>query len=137
VLANEWRQETVSLSSLATRPDVLIRFKGISDYGNNLFIDEVNIPNTVSVLESSSTLPLRSYPNPVTSDLYVEAELALAQNVQLNVLNALGQVVLTESQQAEAGHQHLQLDASALPAGIYNLQTVLNGRVHLSKFIKK
>lgn len=137
VAANEWRQETVSLSSLATRPDVLIRFKAESGYGNNLFIDEVNIPNTVSVLETVGSLPLRSYPNPVVDQFFVDIHSNSVQSLQLNILNALGQIVLSEQRTVEAGQQQLTLDATNLAAGIYTLQTVLNGQVHLSKFVKQ
>lgn len=40
---NDWRHEIVDLSAYAGQSNVLIAFKGTSDAGNNLWIDNVNI----------------------------------------------------------------------------------------------
>ncbi len=40
-LASQWRNELINLSSFSGQSDVLIRFKAISGYGNNIFIDNL------------------------------------------------------------------------------------------------
>lgn len=44
-LASEWRRETIAIgrSVLGTGSDLLIAFRNRNDYGNNIFIDNVNI----------------------------------------------------------------------------------------------
>lgn len=41
--ANDWRHEIVDLSAFAGQPNVLIAFKGTSQTGNNLWLDDVNV----------------------------------------------------------------------------------------------
>jgi hypothetical protein len=41
--ADEWRHETVDLSEFAGMSNVIVAFHAVSDFGNNLFIDNVNI----------------------------------------------------------------------------------------------
>jgi len=43
---NEWRQEVVNLSAYDGQANLEIVFRGISDYENNLFIDNINIAGT-------------------------------------------------------------------------------------------
>ena len=41
--SNDWEEHTVSLSAYDDETSVWISFAGISDYGNNMYIDEVEI----------------------------------------------------------------------------------------------
>lgn len=135
--ANEWRQETVSLASVAGQSDVLVRFKGTSDYGNNLFIDEVLIPNTVSVKEEVTNIPLRTYPNPVADELFIDFNQAINGAVRVQVLNSLGQLVLEHNTALENSEAKISLNVASLPAGIYTVQSVVNGKSQISKIVKQ
>lgn len=137
VAASEWRQETISLASLAGQNDVLIRFKGTSDYGNNLFIDEVVIPNTVSVKEQANSIPLRTYPNPVTDELFIDFNQAVNGAVRVQILNSLGQLVLEHQTTVENSAAKINLNVAALPAGIYTVQSLVNGKSQISKIVKQ
>jgi len=135
VAASEWRQETVSLSSVAGQNDVLVRFKGTSNYGNNLFVDEVLIPNTVSVKEQTADIPLRTYPNPVKDELIIDFNQSIDGAVRVQILNSLGQLVLEQS--LVTSDAKILLNVAALPAGIYTVQSVINGKTQLSKIVKQ
>jgi PKD repeat protein len=41
-----WRRETVSLSAYAGQPVVYVKFESVSGWGNNLFLDNINISYT-------------------------------------------------------------------------------------------
>lgn len=137
VAASEWRQETVSLSSVAGQNDVLVRFKGTSDYGNNLFLDEVVIPNTVSVKEQATSIPLRTYPNPVADELFIDFNQAVNGAVRVQILNSLGQLVLEHATSIENTESKISLNVASLPAGIYTVQSVVNGKSQISKIVKQ
>lgn len=136
VAASEWRQESVSLSSVAGQSDVLIRFKGTSNYGNNLYIDEVVIPNTVSVKEETAALPLRAYPNPVNDDLFIDFNKDMEGLATVLIRNNLGQLVLEQKILLENGNSILKVDVAMLSPGIYTVQSFINGQNQLSKIIK-
>jgi hypothetical protein len=137
VAASEWRQETISLSSVAGQNDVLVRFKGTSDYGNNLFLDEVVIPNTVSVKEQATSIPLRTYPNPVADELFIDFNQAVNGAVRVQILNSLGQLVLEHATAIENTEAKISLNVASLPAGIYTVQSVVNGKSQISKIVKQ
>jgi hypothetical protein len=42
-LANEWRSETIRLNNVFTGGNTLIQFENTNDFGNNIFIDNINI----------------------------------------------------------------------------------------------
>ena len=57
--SNEWRKETVTLTGY-NNPNVLVRFVATSDYGNNMYIDNVNIsvctPPTTTLTSSTNSI---------------------------------------------------------------------------------
>ncbi len=44
--ASDWRRDVVSLAVVANQPNVLIRFANVNDFGNNIFVDNINITTT-------------------------------------------------------------------------------------------
>lgn len=44
--AAQWRTETIDLSAYIGQPGVIIEFENVNYYGNNLFIDNINITGT-------------------------------------------------------------------------------------------
>jgi len=132
--AADWRTETVALGSLAGQSNVVLRFRGISNYGNNLFIDEVSIPNAVSVLEPTS-LPLRMYPNPVKDVLVVEVPEQVG-SATIEVLNSLGQVVLRQQHNAQEGSR-ANVQVASLPVGIYTVQISHEAGLFTNKVVKQ
>ncbi len=132
--AAEWRMETVQVGSLAGQSSVVLRFRGVSDYGNNLFIDEINLPATVSVLETSA-LPLKVYPNPVNNQLMVVLPEG-QQKGQFQLRNQLGQVVLNLDLQGEAEQTHA-IEVGTLATGIYMAELISAGKLYSQKVVKQ
>ncbi len=57
-LASDWRTDTVSLSGLSG--NVIIKFLAINDYGNNLYIDNINVSGLAYVTLSGSVTYLNT-----------------------------------------------------------------------------
>lgn len=134
-VAADWRMESVQAGSLAGQNNVVLRFRGLSDYGNNLFVDEISLPATVSVLENTAALPLKVYPNPVSEELKIalpEGEL----KGKLQLRNQLGQVVLNLELQGEAGQVHA-VEVAALAPGIYMAELLSGGKLYSQKVVKQ
>lgn len=133
-VAADWRMETVQVGSLAGQSSVVLRFRGVSDYGNNLFVDEISLPATVSVLETTA-LPLKVYPNPVNNQLMVVLpEDQQKGNFQLR--NQLGQVVLNIEIQGEASQTHT-IEVGGIAPGIYMAELVSGGKLYGQKVVKQ
>ncbi|MDN3492948.1 T9SS-dependent choice-of-anchor J family protein [Winogradskyella bathintestinalis] len=83
-----WSNNTIDLSAFDESEDVIIRFKGTSAYGNNLWLDDINLNSTLSVEDYSPLMAVKLYPNP-TSDFIQISGLTSSENYSLyNMLGA-------------------------------------------------
>lgn len=122
--ASQWRTETVNLNAYAGQPNLMIKFIGVSGYGNNAYIDNVNIwnPLTLGVTEAQNENNVNVYPNPMNDNATVNFTLAEASNVSIVLVNSLGQNVLnTDLGKMNAGEQNYLLNAESLSNGLYFL----------------
>jgi hypothetical protein len=125
-LASQWVADTLDIAAYNGNPEVLIRFVGESGYGNNLYIDNVNIALTTGVKE----LTLNSFtlqPNPTRDVAQISFGLEKPEHIQLSVFSAEG--ALVQSQQLgdlTSGEHTVILNANDLPSGSYRV--VLQGK---------
>ena len=71
--AAQWRANTIDLSSYDTTSEAIVRFRGTSDYGNNLYIDDLTVTSTLSSEEIAANNKISLYPNPVSNELTVSS----------------------------------------------------------------
>jgi hypothetical protein len=135
----DWRHETVNLSSLAGMTSVLVRFKGTSAYGNNLYVDNINFANATGVEENEAVSSVHIYPNPAQNNATVNFELVNSDEVTISVVNTIGQVIVTENLgNLSAGNHNYELNATDLSNGLYFLNiTVGNNTVTKKVSINK
>lgn len=62
---------------------------------------------------------LSLYPNPTNGVLNINLSASLATDAHLNVFSTVGQLVISEQLQLQAGPNNGTVDMSALPAGVY------------------
>lgn len=67
------------------------------------------------------------YPNPANANAGVELELLQTSEVEIHVVNTLGQTVIAQSQTLEAGVQQVALSTAELSAGLYFVNVNVNG----------
>ena len=137
--ASNWRHETVNLSTYAGQPNVLVRFKGTSAYGNNLYVDNVNVAAAVGIDENNLVTGVNVYPNPMANQASVDFNLTSDNNVSMVLVNTVGQLVMTENLgNMSAGIHTYQMDASSLSNGLYFLNiTVGNSTITKKVSINK
>lgn len=120
---SQWRNESVNLNTYIGQSGVLVRFKATSDYGNNLYIDNVNITglNTTTGINTVETAnSIKVYPNPLSNAADVEFILASATEVRVIIHNILGEAVFSNAMgEMNSGIHTFKLDAQNLNAGIY------------------
>ncbi|MDW8419968.1 MAG: choice-of-anchor J domain-containing protein, partial [Chitinophagales bacterium] len=64
--ANEWRTENISLHNYLQQSELVIAFRNIGRWGNNLYIDNVNLSGVVSAQPLPLSEHIKIYPNPVS-----------------------------------------------------------------------
>lgn len=136
--ASDWVTSTVDLSSLAGTNEVIIRFRGISDYGNNLFIDDINLSVATSTEEVAATeTEVRIMPNPVHNNMTVEFDLPESTTMDMMIFNALGQPVQQVAEGTFEGMNSLTVNTSDLAAGMYILKLVTDKGMVTKRFVVK
>lgn len=88
-----------------------------------------------SVAEGN-VLEMNTVPNPFTDFTTVYFELKTAANVQLEVLDMEGRIILSENYgKRGAGMNQLTIDGGQLAAGIYNYRIISDKEVHTQRIV--
>lgn len=135
--ANQWRAESVDISKYCGRGEVLLKFHSVSDNGNTVFLDDINVSTSSVGIEDAergiSAVVLS--PNPANTFTNLSFYLTYNADINLTVTNVLGEVVYAEQKgQTASGNQNFKITTETLPAGIY-LVNVNAGKEILTKKI--
>lgn len=132
---SDWRHESVNLNFYAGQSNVLVRFKGTSDYGNNLYVDNINFSSFgVGIEENEMPNNIIVYPNPITTDAVVDFNLFESNNVEIILVNALGQVELKKNLgKMNSGLQTYSMNAKSLSNGLYFLNIKIGDKAFTKK----
>ena len=134
--SSQWRTDVVNVASLAGSSNVMFAFENISDYGNWLFLDNINIASTNSTTGISSTNSdenITLYPNPAHTSLYVNVT---ENTTAISVTDLIGHTVIPE-QRVDGSQQVQSVDISNLSDGIYFMRVnSVNNQAKIIRFIK-
>ncbi len=122
---SDWVTTTLNLDTLDNTDDVIIRFKGTSNYGNNLFIDDIAITSTLSSEDIAQINGIRLYPNPVTASLFLDG---VNQDTGYQIFNLQGAQVMKGNLNATS-----TINVSELKSGAYFINL---GDLGSMRFIK-
>lgn len=123
--ANQWRHESVDLSSIKNNTNVIVGYRMTSAYGNYAWIDNINLkagatPASVGNVDNAS---VDVYPNPTSSDLNVRG---VTGNATFNFVDVLGRTIKTIS--LENINSEIKLNVSELTKGNYILKITNEGK---------
>ena len=91
----EWEQESITIPSSYFDEDFGFRFVFTSEGSNRIFLDDINVDITADITENATPfLDLHLYPNPVSNQLTIEFGLEQALEIQVSILDVLGQPVI-------------------------------------------
>lgn len=93
----------------------------IGDMQNGLFILDISAAITSNGSPSQASVSASAYPNPFSSDFFVNVNTTFAQDLTWSVYDASGRVVLTSTESVPAGPVILEIPAADLARGIYSL----------------
>ncbi len=122
----------LDLSPWAGQSGIRIRFESVGRYGNNLYIDNVQVANAVSVEEPyDDNQSVRIWPNPAKTHFNVLLEEGHGP-VKMVMTDIRGKQLHAE--EIGAGTNSLVFDASSMPGGIYIMRFV-SDRINISRKI--
>jgi hypothetical protein len=103
---NDWDSENINLNNYANKDGVMIKFRNVNQYENNLFLDNINITsNGSSSVDEAQMNKVLVYPNPADKQIDVN------YNGLKQIYNMLGERVIHTYDN--------KIDISNLTAGVY------------------
>lgn len=132
--ATEWRNETVDLSPWAGQV-IKVAFINTNDFGNNLYVDNVNITATPNAVDPSLNAAWRIYPNPNSGQFTLEVDVLPAGASSLRVFDLAGRASFQQVLNGNGGFHRSQLDLRGMPAGIYTLELQSEGVRQVRKLV--
>ncbi len=119
----QWARDSVSLSAYVGQPSVYLKFESRSGWGNNLYLDNINVSNlTTAGIESiEQSLPILDvFPNPNAGVFSVNiSNVNKDANVTINVLNAMGQAISSPLNFKGSANGVHSVNLSHLSNGVY------------------
>ena len=126
--ASDYRTESVDLSAFAYADKVLLKFVFTSNYGNNIWLDNINIGNDVVAVENFENSALSVYPNPAKDVLSVTYD----KNIErVEIYDVYGRLVKTFTAVGNT------INISDLSAGVYMINFTTEDGVCVKKIVKE
>jgi hypothetical protein len=125
--ATQWKSKVVSLPTAANNPSVLVKFVATADYGNNLYIDNVNLQSVTALKKYHLDQLVQIFPNPTkdASNLTIHAKNDASANI--TVMNMLGQVIFKATKNIQTGFNQLTLPSNEWQSGTYLININIDG----------
>ncbi len=126
-VSTDWRTETTHFYLPGNTG--MFKFVNISDYENNIFIDNINITDITSVSSNLINSFFKVYPNPAHNEMVIESD----ENIEsITIYDVLGGIIYLEK-----GHyRKKEIDLHDVPVGTYFIQIEQNHHVSTVKFVK-
>ncbi len=120
--AGDWQENMIDLSTFSNASELIVRFTGITAYGNNLYIDDIAIEGVVGVAEIPTIESTQLYPNPTSGQSVLEINVVQNEDVNVFVVDQLGRTVQNVfSGSLLPGKNTVEIDAANLADGIYSV----------------
>lgn len=140
--SSQWLSKTINLAgNFATSTNLLVMFRFISDGGNNIYLDDINMAGTPTGIEDelAANLNFNVYPNPMESNSIMTFTLLNKQNVAIKIMDIVGRDVATiyDGNLNVGDHQYTITKEATFSAGIYVIKMTINNQVFTKKLIVK
>lgn len=122
--ADQWELINVNLSSFADADHLLVKFRGTSDVGNNIYIDDIQISGPLGVEALQNDFSFSVSPNPMTEQAQVDLEVVNAGNYGITISDVTGKLVATiYSGALSFGNHRFDVNRQQIrSAGVYFIQ---------------
>lgn len=120
----DWELRSISLSQYANDEHVLVKFRGVSDEGNNIYLDDIQISGPLGVHDQQQDFEFTVGPNPMTESTTVILDVANSGHYQVALMDVTGKLVQTLHVGSLAFGQHrYDVERTDLPsAGVYFIE---------------
>ncbi|MGI8893235.1 MAG: choice-of-anchor J domain-containing protein, partial [Bacteroidia bacterium] len=135
--ANQWREETVNVSSglFSGQPNVSFKFEYTQDTGNNIYIDDINIDGITSTGGNIETAMMHMFPNPASITTRVEFTLLEDDHVTVKLLDVLGREINIIAEGRLPAGEHYTEITDLETAGVYFVKLIIGENEVINKLV--
>jgi len=112
-------------------------FRGINGYGNNIYVDDINISNvvcSVGILETATSNTIDVLPNPFDQFATINLNLVNTQEVAIEIYSLTGELISKINHgELAAGKQVISIDGTELANGMYFITVRAGASIFTSK----
>jgi hypothetical protein len=130
----QWRTETISLSALSGMPDVMFAFENRSDWGNWLFIDNINISTDLGISTVELSTDFFVYPNPTTNQFTIEGK-GMSGPIQYILYDVTGREIKKEEIKSDANGFKQTVITEGLSSGVFFIKITSGNNSVVKKLI--
>jgi hypothetical protein len=131
---NQWRMETVSLTSYASSQNAIFKFRNITQYENMLYIDDININGVTSINENILNANINVFPNPANTEVFVDIANITETDLTIKVYDVVGQLVDAVMVQNTVGGTY-RFNMADKQNGVYFIEVSTNGGTVTKKLL--
>jgi hypothetical protein len=132
--SSDWKLYQIDLTRYAGQSAVRLAFAGINDFGNNLYIDNIQFfLSDVTKSIDLDTDQMIVFPNPSQGDLNVTFNLAQRTDIHMRIVDAMGRVIW-DRELPNVLNQTFELE-SLEAGGIYYVQVTSSSFTATSRII--
>ncbi|MEM0999886.1 MAG: S8 family serine peptidase [Bacteroidota bacterium] len=116
----EWRNDLLDLTPYIGS-SIVVKFVNVNGYGNNLYLDNINIDLSVANEQELSQGQVQLYPNPNDGAFTLSVDQLPAGPASITVHDLAGRQVFNQAIEGQGGRYESRLQMEALPQGVYYL----------------
>lgn len=133
--SNQWRRDSIDLTSFLGKGDFRLIFRNISNFENNIYLDDIQLKSKMvnPILKEKKIIVV---PNPTQGDLYVEFLNRPPELKSVSIYNVAGQLIARKPASAMNNANRIIFDLSNVPDGVYFVKITYLGREIIKKVVK-
>lgn len=135
-----WKTANISLSTYSTYSNVRIKIVNVTDGGNNLYIDHINLGSNITGIEESETniSQFEVFPNPSNGLINIQYYLRQSEDLSIKIIDMLGKTVYENSYKNKMSGSNKDFINTELSSGVYNISIqAKSGMINKKLIIKK
>lgn len=113
---DQWRTETVDLTSYLGSSNVYVSFRNINGYGQALYVDNINLGGEALSLEDQNFETMLLYPNPVSNNGFITIKTNTQEDLKFSLFSIQGKQI---AQLDILSNTQISLDRFDLSTGLY------------------
>ncbi|MBI2270882.1 MAG: choice-of-anchor J domain-containing protein [Bacteroidetes bacterium] len=136
--SDQWRNEIIPLNSSASFSNVRIKFRNTTGYQNMLYIDDINISNSITtgVSDGNELFSANVFPNPGNGKFELMLENIPEKMVEIEVHNLAGQLIYKKLLETGAQMKYVEaIDLSGFENGLYLMKLMTGDNATMKKIL--